>query len=177
VDEDVGATDDGGIRMRRMLVVGLILGVSLTACGSGRDAASEQALQRKVDIRAIEQIEVKWHKASSTKDVDLMMSLWADNATFTFADTILTGKDQIRDFFVHDAAPFQLGNHWISDTPAYKMRATVDGNKGTLYFECHYVDVDTGKVVAYVAADQQVARINGNWVITRLVAATPTLSV
>jgi len=163
--------------MRRLLMIGLTLGVALTACGSVQDAASEQALERKADIRAIEQIEVKWHKASSTKDVDLMMSLWADNATFTFADTILTGKNEIRDFFVHDAAPFQLGNHWISDTPAYKMRATVDGDKGTLYFECHYVDVDTGKVVAYVAADQQVARINGHWVITRLVAATPTLSV
>jgi len=163
--------------MRRMLMIGLTVGAFLTSCGSGQDVASEQALQRKADIRSIEQIEVKWHKASSTKDVDLMMSLWADNATFTFADTILTGKDQIRDFFVHDAAPFQLGNHWISDTPAYKMRATVDGNKGTLYFECHYVDVETGKVVAYVAADQQVARINGHWVITRLVAATPTLSV
>jgi SnoaL-like protein len=163
--------------MRRVLVTALMLGVSVTACGSGQDVASEQALHRKLDINAIEQIEVKWHKASSTKDVDLMMSLWADNATFTFGDTILTGRDQIRDFFVHDAAPFQLGNHWISDTPAYKIRATVDGNRGTLYFECHYVDVDTGKVVAYVAADQQVARVNGRWVITRLVAATPTLSV
>ena len=161
--------------MRRMLMIGLTLGAFLTSCGSGQDVASEQALQRKADIRSIEQIEVKWHKASSTKDVDLMMSLWADNATFTFADTILTGKNEIRDFFVHDAAPFQLGNHWISDTPAYKMRATVDGDKGTLYFECHYVDVKTEKVASVVAADQTVQRIDGTWLITSAAASAPAL--
>ena len=37
-------------------------------------------------------------------------------------------------------------HHWESDTPSYKIRTTVNGDKATLYFECHYIDVKTGKV-------------------------------
>lgn len=161
--------------MRRLLII-MALVMSLAACGSSKDTAAQQALQRQADIYAIDQIEVKWHRASSTKDVDLMMSLWADDATFNIGPKILTGKKEIRHFFVNDAAPFKPENDWVSDTPAYKIRATVNGDKGTLYFECDYVDVKTKTVAAVVAADQDVARINGHWLITKLVAATPTLA-
>jgi len=159
-------------------MLGLALAVSLaaTACGSSKNSASQLDMQRKAATYEIDQIEVKWHKASSTKNVDLMMSLWAPDATFTVGSKTYTGKAQIRNFFVHDVAPFQPQNHWVSETPAYKLRTTVDGDKGTLYFECHYVDVKTGKVQAVVAADQNVARINGRWLITNSVSATPKLT-
>jgi uncharacterized protein (TIGR02246 family) len=162
--------------MRRILMVGLTLALSLTACGSSKDTASQRALQKTADTFAISQIEANWHKASSTKDVDLMMSLWADDATFTVGATTYTGKDQIRNFFMTTAAPFKPENHWVSDTPEYKLRVTVNGNTGTLYFECDYVDVGTKQVQAVVAADQDVARINGRWLITKSVASTPILS-
>jgi hypothetical protein len=162
--------------MKRMAILGLALAVSLTACGgSGRKSAVEQAAQQQADLYAIDQIEITWHKASSTHDVDLMMTLWAPDATFGVGTTTLTGKAQIRDFFVHKVGPFQPENHWISETPAYKIRTTVNGDKGTLYFECHYVDLKTGKVVSVVAADQNVQKINGKWVITSSAAAPATL--
>lgn len=150
--------------------------VSLTACGGGgASPASEQAFQRQADIRAIEQIEKTWHEATSSQDIDLMMSLWAPNATFTVGPgQTLTGKEEIRRFFLK-APVFQPENHWLSDTPAYKMRVTVNGDRGTLYFECHYVDA-AGEVVAYTGADQQVARINGRWLITNHVGASATLT-
>ena len=66
-------------------------------------------------------------------------------------------------------------NHWVSETPAYKIRITVSGDKGTLYFECHYVDPDTEKVVAVVGADQQIAKIGRASLITNHVGATPAL--
>jgi hypothetical protein len=103
------------------------------------------------------------------------MSLWADDATFTVdAGTTLTGKDEIREFWL-GARPFQPENHWVSETPAYKLQATVAGDKGTLYFECHYVDPTTKMVVGVVGADQQVARIDGEWLITNHVGASPIL--
>jgi uncharacterized protein (TIGR02246 family) len=162
--------------MRKILVATLTLALFPTGCGSGTDTSAQDRLQLKADRYAIEQIEVTWHKASSTKDVDLMMTLWANDATATLGGQTYTGKDQIREFFTTQAAPFQAGNDWVSETPAYKIRITVDGDKGTLYFECHYVDVATGKVAAVVSADQDVARINGRWLITKLVSATPELS-
>ena len=96
-------------------------------------------------------------------------------AGFTTASQTYSGKDQIRQFFIK-AAPFQPENHWVSDTPAYKIRMTVNGGKGTLYFECHYVDSKTGKLGPVTAADQQVARIDGRWLITDMVGASATLS-
>ena len=70
----------------------------------------------------------------------------------------------------------QPQNHWISDTPSYKIRVTVNGDKGTLYFECDYVDSKTNKVVSAVAADQNVQRVNGKWLITSSAGATPSLN-
>jgi ketosteroid isomerase-like protein len=163
--------------MRTLSMGGALVAMvlSLAACG-GSTSSTEPAIQREADLYRISQIERKWHQATSTHDIDLMMSLWAPNATFTVtAGETLTGKEAIRRFWL--AAPvFQPENQWVSETPAYKLRATVNGDKGTLYFECHYVDAKTGEVVAVTAADQQVARINGDWLITNNVGASPILS-
>ena len=163
----------------RTLLIGGALGavvISLTACGGSGTSATDQAIQRQADLHAIAQIERTWHKATSTHDIHLMMSLWAPNATFTVkpGDTRV-GKKEIRRFWLQ-APVFQPENHWVSETPAYKLRATVNGDKGTLYFECHYVDAKTSKVVAVTAADERVARINGRWLITNNVGASPILS-
>ena len=156
--------------------VALALALAGAGCGgSGGKAADVKQLQHQADMNAIDQIERTWHRAASTHNVGLMMSLWAPDATFTIGTDTYSGAAQIRNFFVKKAGPFQPGNHWVSDTPAYKERVTVNGDKGTLYFECHYVDVKTQKVVSIVGADQNVQRIDGKWLITSAASATPTL--
>jgi ketosteroid isomerase-like protein len=151
--------------------------VSLAACGSSSSkSASEQANQRRADLWSIDQIEKKFHEATSKKNIDMMMSLWAPNATFTTKPgETLTGKRQIRRFWL--AAPaFEAENHWVSDTPAYKIRITVNGDRGTLHFECHYLDSKKKKIGPVTAADQQVTRINGRWLITDMVGGSATLT-
>jgi ketosteroid isomerase-like protein len=163
--------------MKRLAILGLAAALLLTACGgSSKKSAAEQQLQLQADSYAIDAIEKTWHKAASTQNVDLMMSIWAPDATFNIGPETLTGSAQIRDFFAHTAGPFKPGNHWVSDTPAYKVRITVNGDKGTLYFECHYVDVATSKLVSVVSADQTVQKIAGKWLITSAAAATPKLA-
>jgi SnoaL-like domain len=163
--------------MRPMAVVGVALALALAGCGSSsKTSVGQRETQREADLYAIDQIEKTWHKASSTHDVNLMMTLWAPDATFNIGTETLTGKAQIRAFFVHKAGPFQPQNHWVSETPAYKIRDTVSGDKGTLYFECHYVDVKTRTVVSVVGADQNVQKIDGKWLITSSASATPTLA-
>ena len=164
--------------MRTRSIVGALaaLVISSAACGGSPASSADQALQEEADRRAIEQIEAKWHKATSHHDIDLMMSLWAPNATFTVSPgQTLSGTDEIRAFWLETRA-FEHANEWVSETPSYKIRVTVDGNKGTLYFECHYVDAKSGEVVATTAADAQVARIDGRWLITNNVGATAILS-
>jgi uncharacterized protein (TIGR02246 family) len=158
------------------ILVALVL--PLAACGgSSKSSATDGALQRQADTLAIDQIERSWHEATSRHDIDLMMSLWAPNATYTIGPgQTLTGKKAIRRFYLTQAAPFQPENIWVSLTPAYKIRTTVDGDKGTLYFECDFIDTRTRKVTAVVAADMDVAKIDGRWLITNTVSASPTLS-
>ena len=152
--------------------------VSLVACsGSNAKSASEQAMQHDTDLLAIDRIEKNFHKATSTQDVDLMMSLFASSATLTLpTGKTFTGDGQIRRFWRLEAPQFQPENRWLSDTSAYKIRITANGDRGTLYFECHYIDVKTRKVVAIAAGDMEVARINGRWLITNTVGASTTLS-
>jgi len=161
------------------LLAGLLaIAVVLTACGSSGttvSAAELAKLQLDSDTRQIQNIEVLFHLAASTKNIPLMMSLYADDATVTFGGKTYIGKDQVKSFF-EKAGPFQLGNHWVSDTPAYKMKVTVDKDRGTLYFECHYINADNRTVAVVVGADQKVARIGGKWLITQLIAATPVLT-
>ena len=164
--------------MRRLFSGGALAAVvvSLPACGgSGGLSGSEQAIQRQADLWSIDKIEKNFHQATSKKDIALMMSLWAPNATFTTKPgETLTGKKQIRRFWL--AAPaFQPDNRWVSDTAAYKIRITVNGDRGTLHFECHYIDSKTEEVGPVTAADQQVARINGRWMITDMVGGSATL--
>jgi hypothetical protein len=166
--------------MRKLLIGAALaaLTLTLTACGgSSASSGSQQALQRQADLRSIDEIEKKFHHAFSTHNVDEMMSLWAPNPSFTVGPgTTLTEKQQIRSFFTTKSKPFDPENHWVSETPAYKLRSTANGDKGTLYFECHFIDVKTRTLVAVTGADMEVAKINGRWLISSMVGSTPILS-
>jgi ketosteroid isomerase-like protein len=169
--------------MRRLLIGGglgiLLLSVVLVACG-GSDSVSqaEQDQQRLVDMWKIDQIEKQFHGSMTEKDIDQMMSLWAPNATMTVGPgETAVGLDEIRTFWLEKSAPFAPENQWISDHPAYKLEITVNGDLGTLHFECHFIDPKTGKVVSTTAADFDVARIDGKWLITNMVGGTTALEV
>jgi ketosteroid isomerase-like protein len=164
--------------MQRIAAFGLVLVVLLTACGSTKkpSAQSQAVLQKEANYYEIDQIEKTWHRASSRHDVDLMMTVWAPGATFSDGPDTYNGRAQIRAFFMNKAGSFKPTHHWVSETPAYKLRITANGDKGTLYFECHYADVKTGKIVNTVAADQNVQKIGGKWLITSSVATPVTLT-
>ena len=168
--------------MRRLLIGGalgvVLLSVVLVACGGSGGGSSVDQLQLSQDKWQIDQIEKDFHHATTTKDIDLMMSLYAPNATITVGPGVTaSGLDEIRQFWLDDAAPFEPENVWLSDHPAYKLEITVDGDRGTLHFECHYVDVKTGEVAATTTADFDVARIDGKWLITNMVGGTTVLEV
>ena len=161
--------------MKRLLMAATLVALGVLIAGYsawGKDSSTNA--QRLANLYQIDQIEKTWHKAASKKNLKLMMSLWAPKATMTIGGKTYTGKTAIRGVFAR-SGPFQPQNHWESDTAAYKIRITVNGSKGTLYFECHYVDVDTGRIATVVAADQEVRKINGRWLITDLTASTATL--
>jgi len=158
------------------VAVGVLVGALAASGGSSASSASEQEMQLNADRWAIDQLEKNFHRATTKKNIDLMMSLYAPNATFTFPGSTAVGTKQIRQFWLTKSKAFLPSNRWISDTPPYKVRITVNRDRGTLFFECHYIDAKTGKLAAVTAADGDVARINGRWLITSLAGASAPLS-
>jgi ketosteroid isomerase-like protein len=171
-----------GKHMRRLVMGGalgvFLLSVVVVACGgSGADSSGAQS-RRFQDMWQIDQIEKNFHHATTTKDIDLMLSLYAPNATMTVGPGVTaSGLDEIRQFWWEKASTFEPQNHWVSDHPAYKLEITVNGDRGTLHFECHYIDIETGEVVYATTADFDVARIDGKWLITNMVGGTTVLEV
>jgi ketosteroid isomerase-like protein len=169
--------------MRRLVnggVLGVVLiSVVLAACGGPNTlSGAEQDQQRLADMWQIDQIEKRFHQATTKKDIDQMMSLYAPNATMTVgAGETASGLEEIRQFWLTRAATFEPTNNWISDHPAYKLEITVNGDRGTLHFECHYVDAETSEVVSVTAADLDVARIDGEWLITNMIGGSTVLEV
>jgi ketosteroid isomerase-like protein len=166
--------------MRTLLIGGALgaLVIAFSGCG-GSSGTSEkaEAVERRADLYEISQIERSFHEAISTKNIKQMVALFAPNATGTFGPgKTVTGQEQIRQVWLNSVA-FKPETHWLSDHPAYKLKVTVDGDRGTLHFECHFIDVETGKVAVATAGNLDVARIGGRWRITNFVGSTAELSI
>jgi len=166
--------------MRRFLITGALLGVVVVAFSACSESSSDDetaALQMKADTYEIGRIEEQFHQAMTLKDIDQMMSLWAPNATLTVGpEATAGGLDEIRRFWLEKSVAFAPETTWVSDHPAYKMEITVNGDRGTLHFECHFVNYETGEIEAITGADQDVARINGRWLITNMVSGSTELT-
>jgi ketosteroid isomerase-like protein len=167
------------VSIRVLLVVGVlavIVPLSASAGTSSGAAAKDDTVQREADLYLIDQVETKFHRATSKHDLNLMMSLWAPGAVFNIDQQTLTGKAQIRHWFATENKAFMPNHHWESDTPTYKIRISLNGNKATLYFECHYIDTKTSKVMAVAGVDHTLQKINGKWLIVDSAGAPATLS-
>jgi ketosteroid isomerase-like protein len=154
-------------------VLALQVGGSATASTSA--AKTSAIVQQEADKYEIDQVEVKFHRATSHHDIGLMMSLWAPGAVFNIDQQTLVGKAQIRHWFLTQNGAFQANPHWESDTPSYKIRINLNGDKATLYFECHYVDTKTAKIVSKAGVTHTLQKIDGQWLITNSAGSTATL--
>jgi ketosteroid isomerase-like protein len=150
--------------MKRFLTACAILALCLT--GSAIADTEEKA----DDFMQIHQIEISFHEAGSTKNLDLMLSLFADDAVLTAGGKTYTGKDQVKSYW-QAAGPFQPQNEWIGYTPAFRIRYDVEGDHAHLYFECLWVDKKAGKIAVHTNSDDTLVRVNGRWLIKQMKAA------
>jgi ketosteroid isomerase-like protein len=155
--------------VKTTLLMGCALAMTvgaLTGCGgSGKPSAAQLEIDKQANLYEIENIEKTFHKAVTLHDVNMMMTLFAPGAVFNIGHETYTGKAQIRKFFATKNKAFLPQNHWEAETPSYLIKATVNGDNGTLYFQCTYIDVKTQKVTKVVSVDHQVQKIDGKWLI------------
>lgn len=147
-----------------LLVLGTVAALALPA---GAWAGEEENAS---DFRQLHQVEITFHQAGSTKNLDLMLSLFADDAVLTAGGKTYSGKDQVKKYW-QAAGPFQPQNQWVGYTPAFRIHYDVRGDRAHLYFECLWVDAKAGKIAAHTNSDDILARVNGGWLIKEMKAA------
>jgi hypothetical protein len=157
------------------VVAALVVPLSALGGTSSQAATKMAALQKQANLYQVDQIEVKFHRATSTHNLNLMMSIWAPGSVFNIDEQTLVGKAQIRHWFATQSKAFMPANHWESDTPTYKDWIHLHGNHATMYFECHYIDPATSKVVALAGVTHTLQKIHGKWLITNSVGSYATL--
>jgi ketosteroid isomerase-like protein len=129
---------DRPISRRKLLrkgVAGAAVGaVTLAVPGLARADVSHGSEQ----IGEIYELQAAFHRAKTTQDLDLMMSLWATDATFVNTSNGKTylGSDAIRSFWQGSGS---FTHHRFSLVPSYKTTVQVHGDEAFLYFECHDV--------------------------------------
>lgn len=133
-------------------------------------AGSEEA--NPVDFMELHRVEIVFHTAASTKNLDMMMSLFADDARLTAGGKTYAGKEQVRGYFATVAGSFQPQNQWVAYTPAQRIHFEVNGDRAHLYFECLYVDAKTKEIKAHTFSDDNLARSGAKWLITEMKAGT-----
>jgi ketosteroid isomerase-like protein len=161
-------------------------GAAATAIGTAMLAAPSLARAEvshgSEQIGEIYELQAAFHRAKTTQDIDLMMSLWADDATFTNnrngVATTYQGSADIRSFWLGSGS---FLNHRFSLVPSFKTTIEVHGDGAFLYFECHDVgnfndgSFDDGSVIkivndSYLAGDLQ--NLSGNWVFGNMSAGS-----
>jgi ketosteroid isomerase-like protein len=120
---------------RKLLRIGAAgAGFGAAALALPRPARSDRP--ESVQVAEIYELQAAFHRAKTTQDLALMMSLWADDATFTNNSTGTTyvGSGSIRSFWQGSGS---FTHHRFSLVPSYKTKIEVHGDEAFLYFECH----------------------------------------
>jgi ketosteroid isomerase-like protein len=163
---------------RRDLLVKAITGAAL---GAGALllptlAAAQTNDPESVQVAEIHDLQAAFHLAKCNQDIDLMMSLYADDAELNFKGTNYVGKDAIRAFLLTTGSFTHLR---ISLVTSFKIQIETHGNEAYLYFEC--IDIgnyDTAPFVASVLYNAGIVRkIGGKWLYWRFIAGPAALSV
>jgi ketosteroid isomerase-like protein len=163
---------------RRTLLRMGAAGTALGAAGLALPSLSRADGPESVQVAEIYQLQAAFHQAKTTQDLDLMMSLWADDATFINKSTGTTyvGFDQIKSLWQGSGS---FTHHRFSLVPSYKTKIEVHGNRAFLYFECHDIgDFATGNfgdpAVKTIVNDTFLAgtlrHVGGSWLFWKMTA-------
>jgi hypothetical protein len=166
----------GGRKMRMSRLGPFLVGLLAVLAGLSLSlVAYAGEKENPEDFMQFHNIEIAFHKAGSTKDLGLMLSLFADNAVLITKGKTYTGKEQIKSYWQAHPA-FQPQTEWVGYTPAFRIRFDVEGDRAHLYFECLWVDKTAAKIAAHTNSDDTLARVNGRWLIKEMKAdAVPDL--
>ena len=126
-------------------------------------------------IGEIYQLQAAFHRAKTFQDIDLMASLWANDATLANQgdpNSPYTGNAAIKAFF---ATSGSFTHRRLSFVPSFKTQINVghEGDHAWLYFECHDVadyDLPTRSIAADLFLAGIVRNTAGRWQFSQMTA-------
>jgi SnoaL-like domain len=138
--------------------------------------AAAQVNGPSCSVGDVYQLQAAFHRAKTTQDLDLMMSLWADEATFTNQGDLSSpyiGSARLRTFWQNSGS---FKNRRLSLVPSFKTQIDLrSDDEAWLYFECHDVgdyDQPTRTIAGDTFLAGTVKRLEGNWVFWDMTAGS-----
>jgi hypothetical protein len=151
-----------GDLLRTGAAAGATLGVT-TLVGPGLAKAEGR---ESAQLGEIYQLQAAFHRAKTTQDIELMMSLWADEGTLVNQgdpNSPYVGVDRLRAFWLGSGS---FTRRRFSLVPSYKTHIEAHGREASLYFECHDVG-DYDLATRFIASDTFLAgtlrHLGGDW--------------
>ena len=102
-------------------------------------------MRRNADLWEIDQLEKNFHKATTLQDIDLMMSLYAPNATFTFPGSTAVGKKEISAVLAHQGEVVQPNRLDLRDARRTRSGSRSTATAARCTSSAHYVDAEDGQ--------------------------------
>lgn len=140
-----------------VVILAIVGGIAWTS----RTVASADS--GKAAVGEIYQLQAAFHRAKTTQDLDLMMSLWAPDAVLHANGKDIKGANDMRAYW---AGSPSFKEHRFSLVPSYKEVIQPKGDTAYLYFECHDVanfDQSTRTIAGDTFLAGTVRPVNGKW--------------
>ena len=156
-----------GVRLAAMIAI-LIVAVTAVFIVTSRNTASADS--QKAAVGEIYQLQAGFHRAKTTQDLDLMMSLWAPDSVVHANGKDIKGADALRAYW---AASPSFKEHRFSLVPSFKEVIQPKGDTAYLYFECHDVasfDQPTRTIAGDTFLAGTVRLENGKWLFYDMTA-------
>jgi hypothetical protein len=165
----------------RVGMAGAVLGAAELVGPPLSPVAAQVSGPESAQVGKIYELQAAFHRAKSTQDINLMMSLWAVNGTLHNQgdpNSPYIGFDKLKAFWLKSGS---FTHRRFSLVPSFKTKIAVHGDRASLYFECHDIG-DFDRPTRYIAADLFLAgtvrHIGGRWVFWNMTAGkSPLLSV
>lgn len=160
----------------KYIVVGILAGaIAATAVSGAPEVPARGPHITGAQLAEVYSLVVTFHRATTIQSLDLLMSLWADDATLSFRDEQYAGKRHIQEWFAYEAGPFDPNHYWIALTPLHALRLSVAGDTATVYVEAHYADAATTVIKAQYGFHLTLSRQGERWRITDLKVVSASL--
>ena len=127
-------------------------------------------------VAEIYELQSAFHRAKTTQDLDLMMSLWAPDATINNQgdpNSPYIGAESLKGFWLNSGS---WKSQRFSLVPSFKIQIDVkNDDEAWLYFECHDVadfDQPSRSIIADLFLAGTIRNVNGKWLFWNMTSGS-----